>query len=661
MSAHARTHKLVSVVTLATLITSLALPPVAWTQSLPTGPPTGPPGGHSAEPLAAGDVAGEPGGVYSRFHLVVYPSPDGSNTMDLTVPSSMPEIEVSAFVEQPWGEELALAVRVSTPVWTAINVFQETLQLFTALDLEHLTPSEEQDLAGVVDGLLATIDTTVFGLPSGASDMLAEMAAAAEANGLVAAGGGWMTAGCVGLIGLTAAGLAAVTMTQVDLIGKILTSPFSCLNPEPTLVSKILCGEQVALWTASMGGTAWAGFYLAATGVSFGQFQYDIAQDRVGSDLTAGQALAGNAASSAKDVESSARGVWQGLGAAGAAIGILAILSFQGLDVWVGSHAAFTGATLGAASASWGLAHGCLRAVVPPRLQASVIRNRLFLHTNNGLVALPVAGSNVLTAIPRHLAKIQVIEIDADALFAQNPAWLPEFDEATQRQDLTVSICEGVVVGADPEPRASFPQQAGTDYWIGDLGSGASCLSEWWLGVTPTRTNMVRKHHAATIHRACESTGLIDNNNDGHPDTSVDEHCVIVQSQPPGEIEEDIALVPVNVDIHGATAWSSIGGDMVCNAGTLSLVSRDGAAGKEVRQEYVANTASCWTDESGNQVSAYHPHDSTQIRFALSDDDWGAPRPRGCFGWDAASQRWACNGNAGCPCGHGSPGTPPLP
>ncbi len=654
--------KLVSVATLLMWMFTLALPPATWAQ--PGGGPAGPPAGGSAStPLAFAEVNGQPEGTYSRFYIAVYPSPDGTNTMDIAVPSSMPDLEVSAYVQQPWGEELALSLQVETPAWTAMSVMHETLEPFTTLDFENLTPAEEQSLGSAVESMLASLDTSVFNLAPGASDMLSELVAAAQVNGLVAAGGAWASAGCASLLVMTAVSLGIVVMTQYDLIRTIFTSPITCVAPEPTGLTKIICGVQVGLWGTSMAGTGKALFYLAGMGVSFLQFSTDIAQDQVGESIDAGQANAARIARSAKDVESSAREVWEGLGVAGGAFGTLAMLSFAAADVFVGAHATFSGVVLGLASTSFGLTHGCVRNVIPPRLQASVIRNRMFLQTDNGLVDLPVNGANVITALPRHLAKNQVIEIDADVLLAQNPAWLPAFDELNQRQDLEVLICEGVVIGADPDPLAQPPQQPGTDYWIGDLGSGGSCLSKWWLGLAPTRTNMGRKHHAATVHRACESGGLIDNNNDSWADASATEYCTVVQSQPPGEIEEDLARVPVNVDIHGPTMWSTVGGDMLCNAGTLSLVSRDGSAGRSVRQEYVANTASCWTDEGGTQVSAYHPHDSTQIRFALSDSDWGEPRPRGCFDWDAVGQRWECNGNAGCPCnGNGNgPGAPPMP
>ncbi|MEM7355700.1 MAG: hypothetical protein AAF657_33100, partial [Acidobacteriota bacterium] len=548
-------------------------------------------------------------------------------------------------------------------VMTAVEPFEGT-------DFDNLSPQDEQDLVDAVDDLVQGLD-----LPdpsSQMSDMLQELAEAMLEHGLQA------MAGAVGLacpdpLIETLIHLAKALVLEVQLLVDIINSDKTCQNTEPNIVLnillKIICFEEVMFWSQGFEGTRIALEQLTLMVPHFVAFMDGVRADGIGDALIAQQQNSAQIAREAKHVAQHIAGVTHGFEEAAPPIGAIMMLT-ELIDRDVYDKAKSTYEELGAGAGAWYVGRNCTRRVISPRLQASVVRNRLYVYTENGLVSVPVQGTETLTALPRHLATGQVIEIEAGALFAQNPQLIPEFDEANQMQTLTVLACEGVVIGADPDPLIAlgFPEEpwqvAGTDYWIGDLSTGPGCVSKWWMGITPGRTEMVRPLAAPSLHRACESIDFIDNNNDGVAEGSVGAECFLVEPDPAGEVEEDIATVPIDSDIHGATAWSQISGDMLCNAGTLSLISPAGLEQREVRQEFVVNTASCWTRESdGAQISAYHPQDSTQIRFVLVDNDWGEPRPRGCYDFDAPTGKWQCNGSAGCDCsaGGGGPAPPPMP
>ncbi|MEM7586839.1 MAG: hypothetical protein AAF560_25845 [Acidobacteriota bacterium] len=630
-----------------------------------------PPGGDVL--LAEGEVAGLAGGSYARFEIKLFESPDGSNAMDFSIPGSWSEILVSSFLPLGSGETPGPELRIDASRWQAMALLVAAMEPYMEVDFDTLSSAEEAALADFIDNLLGSEALVALAVSGDTKDMLAELTEALVTHGIQALLGA-QGAACPKDLAKTMVQMVKAFASQLSLIDDIVTSKATCRNPIPhpavRILTRVLCVTEIVLWVDSVFRTGVAMKLLAATVPHVIAFQDGILADRVGFDMTASQARSQQIAREAKLFEESAVGVDYELASAAAATTVLAAVALSAIDLEVATAALDVANELGGVRTTWASTLGCVRSVMSPRFQASTVRNRLYVHTANGLVPLPVSGGNVLTALPRALAKHQVIEIDANDLYALDPNLIPEFDEASQRQDLVVMVCEGVVLESDPEPLGlGYPnerwQNPGTDFWIGDLGAGGSCLNLWWLGLSPDRTDVVRPWHAASLHRACESTGLIDNNNDSVADASAEEHCVINPVEPgePGQpwndLEEDLYWVPVDTDIPGQTHWSQLGVDMLCNAGTLSLVSSSGLQQRSVRQEFVTSTASCWTNElNGNRIDN-HPHAATQIRFALSDSNWGEPYPKGCYTFDSTTSKWTCSGSPGCSCSSGGGVAPP--
>lgn len=167
---------------------------------------------------------------------------------------------------------------------------------------------------------------------------------------------------------------------------------------------------------------------------------------------------------------------------------------------------------------------------------------------------------------------------------------------------------------------------------------------------------------ARSLHRGCEdggvdSTGFIDNNNDGEADPdgakqywAVDHDRNKIQGtgDPKGEFEEDLyARVPME-EAKGVSDFSAEYFDMVCTVPMLlELVSRAGpmldGSGNETRsveQEYIINMASAWTDAATGVRTDNHKQDSSQWRFVLRDTEWGAPHPASCSDWNSQDPHW---------------------
>lgn len=148
----------------------------------------------------------------------------------------------------------------------------------------------------------------------------------------------------------------------------------------------------------------------------------------------------------------------------------------------------------------------------------------------------------------------------------------------------------------------------------------------------------------------------MDNNDDGVPDDRIEDWCGIspdLPLDPWGQAEEDAYLHPANGSVFGKTEWTANGVDMICTGITLELASKKGLRGKQVKAESVLDVASYWTNASDGEPAndPQHPQDSTQIRFRIKDDDWGEPRPRGCYDWVETSSRWVCRvANPDCSC-----------
>ncbi|MEM7349909.1 MAG: hypothetical protein AAF657_03830, partial [Acidobacteriota bacterium] len=127
-------------------------------------PPPPPPGGPAV--MAQAEVLGLAGGTYSRFEIELFESPDGSNAMDLGLPGSLMDVVVSAFIDQPWGEELGLELRIDASVWDALADVMTAVEPFEGTDFDNLSPQDEQDLVDAVDDLVQGLD-----LPDPSSQM----------------------------------------------------------------------------------------------------------------------------------------------------------------------------------------------------------------------------------------------------------------------------------------------------------------------------------------------------------------------------------------------------------------------------------------------------------------------------------------------------------
>ena len=311
----------------------------------------------------------------------------------------------------------------------------------------------------------------------------------------------------------------------------------------------------------------------------------------------------------------------------------------------------------------------CQRSVIGPRFEASSVRVRPYLVTQNGWKPYaPVSFPYELTAMRRNTARQNVWEIEAGEIFDQNNGGLPVFNVTTQSQPLVVAICEGVVVRSDPDWLLWPYQGRNTPYVLTPNSYGSQQLpffGEWWTGIEPRKTVLKMPFGAATTHRVCEDGSggtIIDNDNDGRPESDVNVACGITHQpgekvDPGGQVEEDAYLMPAGPEVIGETGWTEEGIDMRCTGIVLDLVSKNGLRGKQVKEEAVLDVASYWTRSSDGKADAnpQHPQDSTQIRFRIKDDNWGEPRPHGCYAWDRMTSKWSCKVGASpeCPCGGG--------
>ena len=338
----------------------------------------------------------------------------------------------------------------------------------------------------------------------------------------------------------------------------------------------------------------------------------------------------------------------------------------------------------------WGDYHQCQRDVIGPRFEASSVRVRTYLLKQDG-TRVPYAPHYLpleLTAMSREVAMEMspraknIWAIDAEKIFEEfkdDPEMLPIFNEATQSQPLSIQVCEGVVIGRDPNWLLLPLQKSNTPYVLTPDPHGTQefpFFGDWWNGIGLNKTVLRMPLPAATTHRACEDGAdgmMIDNDNDGLADDNEYSACGDNyepgrERDPRGELEEDVYLHPAGEDVIGETTWEAVGHikDMRCTGMGLDLVSKkEKISGGHVKQEVVLDVASYWTQESDGE-SPYgenqHPQDSTQIRFLIEDTNWGEPRPHGCYAWDDMTSRWSCKVGAPpeCPCGGGVGGGPGL-
>ncbi len=638
---------------------SFALLAVCLTLAVPTRltAQMSPPGGPAPEPLLTAQVPAVPGSTYSRFELLVTASSEGVVPFDLLDPSTMPTLVISSFLNQPWGEIAGPEIRINLPFWEEIETIARVFDPF----LEHDPEIDLEDLHGILEAAEAVKDLVDFELPTDAEDILDALVDGLWTHGFdFVAGLPFGGPSCLVPVLETGAALSFAAVTHVAVGATFLLSPVTCLNPVPESGGQLKCAGQILAWLEGARAMLDAFPHGIAAYRHHSSFVSYVKADQVGQTLHAAQTHAADSMREAKLCEQAAGYTETDIERASTMLDRITDLGAG--DVVLDRVALPESRALSAAKSFWNATHSCMRNVIAPRLEASVVRNRFFMHTDDGLVALPGIGGTDLSALPRPLAKENLIEIDVDDLYAANPDFISYFNPVEQRQNVTVYLCEGMVIGKDPGTLTRPPQHANTHHYIGHFTAHHGCVGDWWRGLGLHGTELNRPLAPTTMHRACESQGFIDNNNDGLADASASEHCYLApnETDPADEKEEDLFWASSVPSISGVTTFSTSGVDMLCNAATLSLVSEDGLTDRQVRQEVVFNTGSCWTRESDGLELRDHPHPWSQIRFAIRDDSWGAPRPRECYAYDTETLRWGCTGIPGCRCIGDGPNTVPV-
>ncbi|MEM7587819.1 MAG: hypothetical protein AAF560_30805 [Acidobacteriota bacterium] len=615
-----------------------------------------PPPGVDPEPIFQTAIQAATGSAYSHFEVTLYAAPDGLVDANPMIASTMPTVVLSGFVQRAWGEELLSEVTLDPAAWGEVATLM--LELTDYLDLDLTTLDPNADLLDIIDDL---IDSVEIELPEDADDLIEQLLTGLLEHGVeVLASLPFDGPSCLVPFLETIASLSTAIVAHFPVLSAIFASPVTCLNPNLFAGGQAKCAVQVVAWGTALGAM------VSAVGASFDSYGHHTAfvqysnADQIGETLHATDAHAAAMAREAKLMEQAALAAKTFLEAASFAIDRITDLGAG--DPVLAQAAGQVSRPLGYASTFWNATHKCMRRVISPRLQASTIRNRVFIESETGWVPLAIDGALTVTSLPRSLAKSHAIELDVEALYAANPGLISTFNTVDQNQSLFVYVCEGVILEEDPGSLINPLQYANTEYFIGNYTSAGDCVSTWWTGLDPILTEMIRPLPPTTMHRACESlaTELVDNNNDGVADASPSEHCYVyepppgstltVHPDPEGELEEDMFWGNSVPFISGPTAFSQMGVDMLCNGVGLSLVSPDGLTQRTVRQEVVFNAASCWTRESDGHQAEDHPHDSTQLRLVLQDGDWGAPRPRECFVYNPTAREWECSGFAGCLC-----------
>ena len=453
------------------------------------------------------------------------------------------------------------------------------------------------------------------------------------------------------------------------LLPTIMGSSTTCgLIPEPT--ATLRCAAQLGLW---LFGSTW--FVVATEHGREAKAHLDhvvkaSVHDGVGVQINASQTLAPSIARHSKLSEVNAWETYQAIGVLTAQVA--AATAFGGPGVYIAGGLEL--ATIGLALEFFSRYHTCQIRVVAPRFETSSVRMRTYLRTPDGWEHwVPKGLSENITAMSREVALRHVQEIDAEKFFEENRDNFPTFNPTTQSQLLELRICEGVVVPPDPGSLPwPFHQRANTPYLLETSGFTTEqfpFFGSWPKFINRKETILPMPFAGSTMHRICEDGyqgEIIDNDNDGVPENHVSDRCGLLPGlgpDPAGEVEEDVYLHPAFGAIAGETEWHESGLDMSCTGISLDLASKQGLTGKSVKSEWVLDLASYWTNAADGLASnsPQHPQDSTQVRFRIVDDDWGKPRPRGCFSWSARSSRWVCDGQgSGCLCGGSSGGAPGL-
>ena len=635
----------------------LALPGAVWSQSLPGGG-SGPGGPLSTE---LWEVAAATGSQYSHFELENFEAPNPALEESPYDPLSMPTTVIRAFTGSGPRETLAGEVIFDQLFWTALADLLPAVDHLSGTDPEQITDAQIQEVE--VPALhFQQLTASLFTRQQ--LDIGMGLVAALEQNQFVRRvppNGGNQATACESDFNHFNAAWNTTFGLHFPTFLAIAFSKLTCSAEEPTGTTKLLCAAEMTFWSSSFGLTI-----LARPPAGFAKSDLDdlvtkANEDLLGSTMGATQNNKVAIARAAKEAEEQAHFVQPPLRIAILQQGGITASSLGDLKgiATTGALAVATGTT----SYFWNPYWDCQRNVTAPRFEVNAVRGRVFVSTpaNPWTPVKHENGRFTITPLSRQKAKEQVWVFDADTIWANNPSWIPTFNETTQSQPFTAYVCQGVVLPNDAQWLQRPLQRANTPFLLDDLpGSSSGCISHWYLGLGTTETDLYGGPRGQRAHRACEIGPLKDNDNDGVPETFLTPACALLPTTPipPVEVEEDDTMFVTHPVIQGVTDWV-FPTDMRCLGIALPLVSSTGLTNKTVQQEWVHNVGSCWTNPSDGTVEDGHTHDSTQWRFLIQDKSWGAPRPRHCYAWDAATTKWVCNVNdRTCPCQGVNPNRP---
>ena len=439
-------------------------------------------------------------------------------------------------------------------------------------------------------------------------------------------------------------------MSLLSALSTFCTSDVGIVPPGPAQ-----CVAGVVAWVAGLTALVTA----AGTGIStknhFNSHLRLVDEDNVGEQLNA---LSHNAAAIARDAKvahyySEKTPFW--LATAAASVGFI---YFSNPLAWrIGLIAAAEISVIARTGVLWGQYQSCMRRVIAPRLEASTVRVRPQLyHKDDGWVWVDLGDDPFLTSVPRAHAREVPLVFNADTLHAQDPGWINQGPMGQQGQALTGRMCYAVVIGADPDELV-LTQNRNTRYWVGDERTDDPKTSQWWRGIRKKSTKLFGPRSARGWHRACEPDNgvacvgdvgdCMDNDNDGLLDEALNGPCNDTSNDPMGQEEADDLLREIHADVTGESDWSVQDQDYICSRPyALDLVSEHGLTGRRVRQEFVVNVGSAWTDAKTGAFLDPHAQASSQIRVLLRDSNWGEPRPHGCFSWMGDEDGWVRTNDA---------------
>ena len=641
-------------------------------------------GGGSGDPTGGDDEDPE----YSRFEIVFDADPVDFSTFDLQAAEEMPSYEVHAYREGPVGEEFARAVRFGAAYLTALRDLDAALDPFMEIEYDDLYEFEQELVDAAVD---AFVDMPDAGDPDTDRTLLTEFSEAL-ARGDVALpwpGGEGERQCCPEKFDGYKAAREALAHQAKALRKKIKWGAACQLKRKWKNPNKRLCAEELRqqkFAIADLKASAKAGDNAARRAdrvVALATLDEILTNPIASDDNAEGIALEARLArywdrevlGKLREASAHFENI-RSLDAAAVKVALYRVRIDPFSYVVAGWAFVFLDRAITAVqeqvqttSGAWSGYATCMHRVIAPRFEASTARGRLQIYARGEWVDLQHPGGQYdLTAMKRPVARDHVWNLEPDALRTEHQHFLPVFDVTHQSQLLAVRMCHAVVIPPAQDPLFDL-QEANAPYLVGDETHANRYVSVWHEGMRPTHTQVLGPFTARSLHRGCEDGGIdgtqmIDNNNDGLPDPEgATQHCATDHDRqknpgtndPVGQFEEDLyATVPMPA-VPGKTQWADVDIDMVCSIPMiLELVSRDGPSPtpRSVGQEYIINQASAWTDAHTGKILLapepgpngeelpHHTQDSSQFRFLLIDNNWGAPRPHACYDWNAQDNQW---------------------